>query len=329
MGLTDRLKHATEKVSGDKDVEESSANYETIEDNLQQIKDEITGTPKTSVTDLENSSMRRQVEETVADDEDKEQGPKVNSEPKSIKEEQGPDKEELMDEIAELESESGADDETLEELEERITEVEKELMSAETEKLSEIGDLEQRVTQLEVDEQKDEAGFEEFEQRMNRLEAELETLDSPEILDNRLTELEDLVENPERRMNWLIENGLEDRLDLDFDTSGLENRLDSVEDRLEDFQQKLESNEGVQQEEFDQLKTEIVELREKTDSLEEEMRSRLENLEDDSGNVEELWEAMDEEVSMLEKRIEDNKRQNEQLLDQMVQLTELVKDGLR
>lgn len=208
--------------------------------------------------------------------------------------------EQLRTELEELDeggggTEASPGDGRIEELEQELARFEKHVVEEESEELSRISELEKRVEQLELESRGD------IESRIDELESRLEALDAPQSLDDRLTELEDLVTDSDRFLKFLEEKGLDDQ--------------------LEDLAPAL-------QEDLEALKTEIRKLDEEVHELKQELDS-IENQAgdgDSSGRgLEELRQEIDTELTDLESRVQDNSQEIDDVFESVVELTEIMK----
>lgn len=187
------------------------------------------------------------------------------------------------------------------ELERRLTELEEKIVDEGSRELGKLGELEKRVERLEIEDTGD------IEERIAELENMVESLETPQSLDDRLTELEDVLMNMEN-------DGV------------AENIPGKVRGRLSKLSKAVEENRRM-------LETEVERLDEGQSGIEERLEkigSNLEGLENGSEAVkaEKLWEALDEEVSTLENRIYDNHEDIGELLSAVVELSEMVKQAM-
>lgn len=224
--------------------------------------------------------------------------------------------------------ENGTESSRIDRIEQRLDEFEEKFVSNDSEELSRISRLEERLEEVELEEASG-PSEEDIQQLREEFENKISSMETPQNLDDRLTELEQELAT---HREWV--NGSE-----------IEGDLDGVTEKIDSFEQKIESLE----EEIDNVRRESYakEVEDRVEKLEEGLNreiemedrlkavsSRLEDLEEtgpagSSGEVEELWEAVDEEVSRLEQRISDNEDRHQELMDQVVQLSELVKRGLQ
>ncbi len=162
----------------------------------------------------------------------------------------------------------------------------------------ELEELESWVEQLE--------SHQGIEERIERLEDKVESLKSPKELDDRMTELEDALMKPENHLENLVDEGMSKEI----------NELEKSDSKLEAEVERISRQQEELVETVDELKDAVEEFRDRED---------LGELDD---KVETLWEAFDREFAGIEDRIHDNEEEVEELLSQLVELSELVKQAM-
>ncbi len=188
-----------------------------------------------------------------------------------------------------------------EELNERIKKLEEKMVSSEAQELGKINELEQRVERMELEDDSD------LEERIARLEDRIETIKTPQQIDDRLTELEDVVMNPDRRIRDIVDEELRGEIEEIKETVKYEKqKLEAEIERLGKDQKEADRS-------MEELRSYVKEFREET-------------AEDEK--LERLWEAMDEELLSLEDRVHENEVDVDELMSTMVELTELVKAAM-
>lgn len=223
-------------------------------------------------------------------------------------EDQSPEEDEVVEKgLHEEDSRDGEWRETS--VDERIQRLQEKLVSEESKELGRLSELEKRVERLELDTD------EELEQRLKQLENKVEAIDTPQQIDDRLTELENILMQPENHLDNLIDQSLRQNLEE------MEQRVKSIQadlgDRIEVVEAEIERNSRRQQQ--------ITEKLETLEDAIDEVESGNQELDD---KLERLWEALDEEVADIEHRIHSNQEDVEELLSTVVELSELVKQGM-
>ena len=328
----------TEFDTSEEDFEEDSFDHDADEDfedheEFQELEENLKTPPELEDhQDLaneiaQNESASSQVQETPTEN---------GSEPENgLKPDTGmpeiPDSHMGADIEQEESQESFEDNKEEKSISERLTYLEEEFLDKETDHQSRINQLEKRVENMEISDGTEQNDLQQIQDRIDRLEQRVDESDTYETLEDRLTELEDELLNPENHLERVLD-------------SGMRKRLQSIESSIENLKQQKSSQEKVHELEEEmksvnslesrvkKLENETTlqpfeELQEKMSNLEERMRDVEKNSEGEK--VEELWEALDEEIATLERKIEDNSSETDELLEQLADLSQLVKESLR
>lgn len=203
-----------------------------------------------------------------------------------------------------------------EQVKRELRDLEQKIVDEESRELAKLQELEQRIEQLEM---KDRQGL---RQRMDELEDRLETIKSPKELDDRMTELENVVMNPERNIEELVGQ------DFKADLKETKQILEDEKERLEAEIERLGEDQGELEESFQQLRDSVERLRsdfQEIDSGQVENEDSIQELDD---KLEQLWEAMDNEFVSMENQVHENEAEVEELLSTILELSEFVKQAM-
>lgn len=310
-------------------VEKNRDEIERMADVLEKDVNQI-GSRKPSSTDLTEEIRQIETEEAGIPEAEEDSQESLEEE---IHEMDGDEdirqkQEQLMEELERLKEEKKEDPdstvkERLDRLEDEIRELQEQIIEKDSEELGKINELIKRVERLEM------RSTDDLERRLNQLETKITSVERPESLDGRLTELEDQL---------LLGGSFAQRVEQEVKRNiGYKNEdIDNLKSRLQDLESKSDAEDERMEKDVEEIKERINNLEAQQVANKQVLRAEIARETEESDRefnrvnqkVETLWEALDEEVASLETRIYDVEEENEELLDDMVVLSKLMKSEL-